>query len=71
MSSEPALKIALAMSRLVDESVAQLEIQMDLLNVPRSVRAAMWQVVCRQAMAKAIECELTERERPSDERDQT
>lgn len=55
--SEPALKIALAMSRLVDEAVAQLEIQMDLLNVPRSVRAAMWQVVCRQAMAKAIECE--------------
>lgn len=71
MTGEPALKIAIAMSRLVDEAVAQLEIQMDLLNVPRSVRAAMWQVVCRQAMAKAIECELTERERPSNEGDQT
>lgn len=55
--SEPALKIAIAMSRLVDEAVAQLEIQMDLLNVPRSVRAAMWEVVCRQAMMKVIECE--------------
>lgn len=51
------LKIAQALEDLVAKGIADIEFGMDTLNLPTSVRAPMWEAVCRRAMVKVVNCE--------------
>lgn len=55
--TEQALKIATALETLVAKSIADFELGLNVLRVPASVRAPMWDTIARRAMAKVIECE--------------
>lgn len=52
-----SLKIATALEKLVGRAVDDFERALNVLDVPASVRAPMWEAVARRAMAKVLECE--------------
>lgn len=53
--------IANALEELVSKGIRDFEFGMNVLKLPASVRAPMWQAMSRRAMAKVMECEKADR----------
>ena len=49
--------IAHELERIVIHAIVDMELAMDVLKLPASVRAVMWGAVARRATVKMIECE--------------
>lgn len=51
-----SLKIAQALEKLVEKTLADFDFGMDVLRLPNSVREPMWDAIGRRAAMKALEC---------------
>ncbi len=56
MNTIECRKIAATLDKLAGYAIADLEAQLDVLNVPRELRWPVWENVARYAAAKAEEC---------------
>jgi hypothetical protein len=54
--SEQSLKIATTLEKLVDDAMRDLQLKLDLLNVPPSVREPIWDALARRAHMKSLQC---------------
>lgn len=56
-ASPEQLKIARALEDLIARAVDNVEYGMNVLKLPASLRAPMWEALTRRAMVKCMECE--------------
>ena len=57
LPSREQIRIAMALEKLAAKAIADVAFGMNVLKLPPSVRAPIWEAVARRAIVKVIECE--------------
>lgn len=54
---EQHLKIATALEKLVTDAVDKFEFGLNVLKIPNSLRAPLWDALGRRSISRAAECD--------------